>query len=160
MKVEQIMVRNVKTCRQDDMLNSAAQLMWENDCGCVPVVSSDGTGAVVGVVTDRDVCMAAYTQGKRLFEISVTTAMAHKVISCRVSDDLKQVEYSMRESRIRRLPVLDAYGRLQGIISLDDIAREAEQERLGGKEKESIEVAHTLAEICEPRIAREVIMAA
>lgn len=160
MKVEQLMVRNVRTCRQDDMLNIAAQAMWENDCGCVPVVSADGTGAVVGMLTDRDICMAAYSQGKRLFEIPVTTAMAHKVIACRVGDEVKQVEHLMRENKIRRLPVVDAYGRLQGIISLNDVAREAERERLRGKEEGSVEVAQTLAEICEPRIAREVVMAA
>jgi len=67
MKVEQIMTRIVHTCSENDTLNRAAQLMWENDCGCVPVIhGGNGSGAVVGVVTDRDVCMGAYTQGRLL----------------------------------------------------------------------------------------------
>jgi CBS domain-containing protein len=159
MKVEQLMMRDVKACRQEDMLNTAAQLMWENDCGCVPVLGTDGSGNVLGIVTDRDICMAAYTQGKRLIEIPVATAMAHKVISCRVGDDLKQAEHLMRQNKVRRLPVVDTYGRLQGIISLDDVASEAERERLAGQEKQSIEVAQTLAQICKPRIPRHLPIA-
>ena len=69
MKVEQVMNRNVKTCRSSDSLDRAAQLMWENDCGCVPIVDDEGRG--VGMVTDRDVCMAAYTQGGPLTHLRV-----------------------------------------------------------------------------------------
>jgi len=58
MKVEEIMKRDVKACGQDDNLNSAAQLMWDTDCGCVPVLASDGAGKIVGMITDRDVCYA------------------------------------------------------------------------------------------------------
>lgn len=156
MRVEQVMTRNVMVCNVDDNLNRAAQLMWENDCGTVAVISADGDGTVVGFLTDRDVCMAAYTQGKPLWEIPVSLAMARKVISCRVGDDMKQAELLMRENRVRRLPVMDTYGRLQGIISINDLAREAERERMeSGKETTSLEVAETLAEICRPRIARE-----
>jgi CBS domain-containing protein len=157
MRVEQVMTRNVMVCSVGDNLNRAAQLMWENACGTVAVVSADGDGTVVGILTDRDICMAAYTQGKPLWEIPVSVAMARKVISCRVGDDLKQVELLMRENRVRRLPVLDTYGRLQGIVSIDDLAREAERERMeSGKEAMSLAVAETLAEICRPRIGREI----
>ncbi len=157
MRVEQVMTRNVSVCSRDDNLNRAAQLMWENDCGAIPVISADGDGAVIGFLTDRDICMAAYTQGRPLSEIPVAIAMARKVICCRVGDDLKQVELLMRENRVRRLPVTDTYGRLQGIVSINDLAREAERERLeSNKETMSIAVAETLAEICRPRAAREI----
>ena len=56
-----------------DSLNRAAQIMWERRCGCVPVIDA---GRVVGLLTDRDVCMAAYTQGRRIDDIAVTTAMS------------------------------------------------------------------------------------
>ncbi len=156
MRIEQVMTRNVVVCNVNDNLNHAAQLMWENHCGTVAVISADGDGTVVGFLTDRDVCMAAYTQGKSLWEIPVSVAMARKVISCRVGDDLKLAELLMRENRVRRLPVVDTYGRLQGIISINDLATEAERERMeSGKETVSLEVAETLAEICRPRIVRE-----
>ncbi len=155
MKVEKLMTRNVKVCRRDDSLNAAAQLMWENDCGCVPVISTNGDGAVVGMLTDRDVCIAAYTQGKPLWQIPVTTAMAHKVIACAPDDELERAEALMRENQVRRLPVIDNKGVLQGIISLNDIAREAERERFAQRPQVShAEVGNTLGAICQPHQRR------
>src|SRR5271157_6296237 len=112
MKVGELMTRKVKACRPEDMLNTAAQLMWENDCGCLPVVSANGDGKVLGMLTDRDICMAAYTQGRRLFEMPVATAMSHRLIACLVGDDLKTVEELMHESHIGRMPVVDEHYRL------------------------------------------------
>lgn len=161
MKIEQLMMRSVKVCRESDTLNVAAQLMWENDCGCVPVISADGDGSVVGIVTDRDIAMGAYTQGKRLFEIPVTVAMARQVVTCRVGDDVKQVEQLMREKQVRRIPVVDAYNCVQGIISIHDLALEADRER-GAAHKEVTrgEVADTLARISHPRGERQIELAA
>lgn len=161
MKVEQLMMRTVKVCRSTDTLNTAAQLMWENDCGCVPVISANGDGAVVGIVTDRDIAMAAYTQGKSLLEIPVALAMARQVVTCRIGDDVKQVENMMREKQVRRLPVVDTYNRVQGIISIHDLAMEAQRER-GASHKEitRTEIADTLASISHPRGERQVELAA
>ena len=100
MKIGDIMQRNVSVCRQDDDLNTAAKVMWDNDCGCLPVITANGNGAVVGMLSDRDICMAAYTQGKPLIEMPVTVAMAHSVLSCKASDDLVLAEAMMREARI------------------------------------------------------------
>ena len=86
MKVEQIMNRGVKTCGPQDSLNKAAQIMWEESCGAVPVV--DEQLNPIGFLTDRDICMAAYTQGKSLDALRVETAMARKVVSCEVEDEL------------------------------------------------------------------------
>jgi len=158
MKVEQTMMRDVKVCNTGDTLNRAAQLMWDFGCGCVPVLGANSDGAVVGVVTDRDIAMAAYTQGKPLFAIPVVTAMARKVIACRVGDGISQAEALMRDNRVRRLPVVDQNDRLVGILSLDDIAREAQREAGSGRRAEvnAEGVAETLAAICESRGAREV----
>lgn len=152
MKIERIMTHKVSACNQNDSLNTAAQLMWENDCGCVPVISANGSGAVVGMLTDRDICMAAYTQGKTLIQLPVTAAMSKKVITCKPSDDIRHAEALMRDNRIRRLPVVDDNGKLVGIVSFNDIAREAEAERRSGaREVSSPEVVETLAVICAPR---------
>ncbi|HVS11206.1 MAG TPA: CBS domain-containing protein, partial [Planctomycetota bacterium] len=80
MKVEQLMTRDVKACAPQDSLSRAAQLLWESDIGALPVVDSEGR--VVGMVTDRDVCMAAYFKGRPLAEIRVDETMARKVYSC------------------------------------------------------------------------------
>ncbi|HVN29501.1 MAG TPA: CBS domain-containing protein [Candidatus Binataceae bacterium] len=156
MKVEEIMQRDVRVCTQDDTLNAAAHIMWEYDCGCVPVIATDGNGEIVGVISDRDICMAAYTQGKCLNDISVGIAMAHSVLSCKAEDDLALVEAMMREARIHRIPVVAENGAVVGIISLTDIARAAlslgeGRFALGTQ----AEIARTLAAIREPRGGEE-----
>jgi len=162
MKVEQLMTRAVKVCAESDMLNRAAQLMWETDCGCIPVISANGDGKVVGLVTDRDIAMAAYTQGRQLLAIPVTEAMARKVIACNANDGVSQAEALMRENQVRRLPVLDRDEHLVGILSLNDVAREALREASKGKRAEVAEdaVAETLAAVCRPRAAHEITVTA
>lgn len=130
MKVEQIMNRNVKVCRPQDSLNKAAQIMWDEPCGAVPVV--DDQRKPVGFLTDRDICMAAYTQGKPLEELRVETAMARKVVSCVAEDELGAAAGLMRQHRTRRLPVIDRNGALVGLLSLDDLACEAARTLRGG----------------------------
>jgi CBS domain-containing protein len=150
MRVGELMTIDVKACGPGDSLNRAAQIMWENDCGCVPV--ADGAGKVVGMLTDRDICMAAYTQGRLLAEISVSSAMSKTIVSCRADDAVAAAERLMREERVRRLAVVEADGRLAGILSLSDIARRARHERPSGKKKTQLslsEVGETLGSICE-----------
>ncbi len=162
MRVEQLMTRDVKVCSDTDTLNRAAELMWESDCGCIPVVSGNGTGHIVGVITDRDIAMAAYTQGKSLAALPVTVAMAHRVILCHASDGISQAEAMMRDNQVRRLPVLDENERLVGMLSLNDIVREAQREAAMGKRAEvSAEgVLDTFASVCHPRAAHELMTTA
>ena len=162
MKVEQLMKREVKVCAETDTLNRAAELMWESDCGCIPVVSANGDGALIGVVTDRDIAMAAYTQGRQLWAIPVGTAMARKVITCHASDGISQAEALMRDNQVQRLPVLDQNEHLVGILSLNDVAREAQREAATGKRVEVTgeSVSETLATVCQPRSSHEVALAA
>ena len=160
MKVEQVMNRDVKTCRSNDTLNRAAQLMWENDCGCVPIVDDDGRA--VGMVTDRDVCMAAYTQDGLLSRLHVGSAMAREVRSCRPTDTVAEAESMMRAAQVRRLPVVDAENHVIGLLSLNDIAREVARER-GASGKPAVgceEVAETLGAICALREDRDLVAAA
>jgi CBS domain-containing protein len=158
MKVDQLMTRNARACQLEDTLETAARIMWDNDCGCVPVV--DGDGRVLGMLTDRDICMAAYLQGGPLRVLSVRSCMSGDIVSCAPDDPLQAAEKAMQSRRVRRLPVVDATGHLAGIISLNDIALEAERE--AGRRKPAVgahEVGHTLAAICS-RGEREVSVVA
>lgn len=160
MDVGQLMVREVATCRLPDTLNTAARIMWEHDCGCVPVVDDDAR--VVGMLTDRDLCMAAYTQGRPLDAIPVASVMSKDVHTCKADDPIAFAEGIMRAHRVRRLPVTDADGRLIGILSLSDIAQQAVRERTR-KTKKAVspaEVADILGAICEPRSRGDVTPAA
>jgi len=153
MNASQLMTKAVRSCSPDDTLQRAAQLMWEGDCGAVPVV--DAEDRVVGMITDRDVTMAAYTQGRALCEIPVASAMANQVHGVRENDSIDLVETLMRRARVRRVPVLDGGGRLQGIISMNDLARHAMRSgrKADGLRPESI--VQTLAAISEPRQAQD-----
>ncbi len=131
MKVEQIMNREVKTCGPHDSLNTAAQIMWETPCGAVPVV--DDQGRPVGFLTDRDLCMAAYTQGRPLAELLVEGAMARKLACCNADDDLDSATQLMRQRRTRRVRVVDRNGSLVGLLTLDDLACEAARPLRGGR---------------------------
>lgn len=147
MNIQEIMSTPPVTCGVYDNLNTAAKLMWENDCGSLPVISSDGD--IVGMVTDRDICMATYTRGHAPQEIPVSEAMAKEVFSCHADDSLDTAERLMSEKQVRRIPIVDAGGRPVGLLSLGDIARYAASARKkNGLERE---VTQTLAAICQPR---------
>ncbi len=152
MRVDQLMTRTVKTCAPTDTLNTAADIMWKNDCGCVPVVDADAH--VVGIVTDRDIAMAAYTGGQPLASIPVEVAMAHVIKACHDDEDVATAEFVMRANQIRRVPVLDHEDHLVGMLSLNDIARAAaEPQRVGIRFIEDL--ARTVAGICRPRAMSE-----
>jgi CBS domain-containing protein len=149
MYVEKLMTTEVKTCSPDDTLQRPAQLMWESDCGFLPVVDSEKR--VVGVITDRDICMAAYTRGVPLDDASVASAMSPEVYSCSPHTTLAHVEELMRTHRIRRIPVVDALGRLVGIITLTDLARRAQEKSALGRTLSGARIARTLANVTAPR---------
>ncbi len=124
MFVREVMSKAPAACTLDAPLNRAAQIMWELDCGCVPIV--DDTGKAIGVITDRDICVATYTQGRSPLEISVATVAASQpLVSCRDDNDIKDAEALMKEHRVRRLPVTNSRGKLVGILSLSDLAMES-----------------------------------
>lgn len=146
MHVKEIMTHPVVTCSIDSKLSIVARLMWEHDCGTIPVV--DGEGRLAGIVTDRDICMAAYTQGGALASIPVTTAMAKQVLASHLDDSVETAEELMTEGQVRRLPVIDNDGRPVGIVALNDLARLAARTRKSGVDHE---IVQTLAAICNPR---------
>ena len=151
MRVKDLMVADVKSCASFSTLNTAAQLMWDNDIGCVPVVDKDGR--VIGMLTDRDICMSVYIQGLPLTGALVTSAMSKEVFSCAPDDDIQAVEKLMRAKQVRRLPVIDAQDRLAGIISLNDIVLEGEREAQMKKPREvsDAEITRLMASVCAPR---------
>lgn len=154
MLVTQIMSQPVAACQVSDTLDQAARLMWEKDCGAVPVL--DGFGRVIAMLTDRDICMAAYTQGKPLSEISVRSSMSKELFSCQPMDSVSTVEQLMRQHQIRRLPVLDLAGLPVGMLSLNDVALAAAHQHPGAPGSTNgislVSTAETLAALCAHRL--------
>lgn len=144
-----LMTKDVAICTLDDTLERAAQLMWERACGCLPVV--DDEGRPIAMITDRDVCMAAYTQGERLAAIKVRSAMSSRLFVAAVGEDLADAERRMRCHGLHRLPVIDDGGLIAGLLSLDDIARAAHLGAAPDRDPLSASAfAHTAAGVSHP----------
>src|SRR6476659_2910184 len=119
MRVRELMSTEPRTCTAKHTASDAARTMWECDIGSLPVVDDDDVP--VGMVTDRDVCMAAYQQGRPLSAIPVLDVMSPEIHTCLESDSLASAERTMRAWQVRRLPVIDDDGRLVGVLSLNDL---------------------------------------
>lgn len=121
MIVDEIMKKDVAICSPHQDLADAAHLMRERACGFIPVV--DIRGVLVGVLTDRDVCLFASDRGRSMDHIAVADAMSAPVFSCFPEDNLNVALATMARHHVRRLTVTDERGHLRGVVSIDDIVR-------------------------------------
>ena len=150
MNVGNLMARSVWTCALDHPASCAAQIMWEHDCGSVAVVDADGK--VVGMVTDRDICMAAYTRDLPPSQITVGSVCSNGLVAVREDDSIQEAESLMQRHRVRRLPVVDAGGRPVGVLSLADLARNARPGQRNGDLAPDAILA-TFAAIARPHLS-------
>jgi CBS domain-containing protein len=130
MKVQDIMTSDVQCCGPDTNLTAAAKMMWDSDCGALPVLNVQGR--VMGMITDRDICMAAATKNKPASDITVWETVSGKAYTCQMSDDVHTALDIMKRERVRRLPVVDEEGMLQGIVAMNDFVLLAGEAK-GGK---------------------------
>jgi CBS domain-containing protein len=154
-KVVDLMSTNVAFVKTGDSLSAAARLMWECDCGAVPVVQ-EGSDRVISMITDRDICMATWTRDQAPSAIVVSEAMSQDLFHCAPDDHVASAERLMRLKQVRRIPVLNNERKLVGIISLADIVAQSAQPQTDGTRWNEVAlaangVAATLASICQPR---------
>lgn len=119
--VRAVMTGDIATCAPGDTLHHAAQIMWERDCGAVPVV--DPAGRAAGIITDRDLAIGAYTQGLPLVAIPVSRVVSSTVHGVPESGTVDDVVAVMRARRVRRVVVVDGEQKVVGIVALADVAR-------------------------------------
>jgi len=127
MKVFEVMTIDVGYCHPEDNLTRAAQIMWEKDCGIVPVLTAEKQ--VLGVITDRDIAIAAATRNRRPSSIKVGEMNFRPVRACAPEDDVKDALKRMRKYKIRRLCVIGQDKDLHGIVSLSDILIKAGEKK-------------------------------
>lgn len=120
MLVRDVMTRPVKTCRPVTSVGEAAVLMRDGGCGCLPV--ADAHGKLLGIVTDRDVCLLVARQ-RDPWEVPISDIMSADVRVCRPQDHLSVALVAMKEHGVRRVPVVDAHDHVRGLISIDDVIR-------------------------------------
>jgi CBS domain-containing protein len=146
MKVKELMTVDPTAIWITESLASAAKSMWENDCGILPIVKDR---KVVGVITDRDICMATAIRNRPESTISVEEVMTRDVFSVTPNDDVHKALQLMQEHKVRRLPVLNAEGELKGMLSMNDVVLKA-QETNGKKPPLTFhDVVKTYKAICE-----------
>ena len=143
MTVRDIMTTSPETCRPTTNLASAVERLWRADCGVLPVTADDAT--VVGIITDRDICIALGTRNRSAATILVDSVMRRPVETCRADEDVNVALDRMKARRVRRLPVLDDQGKLAGILSLNDIVLAAGP---GAKAVKPAAVLQTFRAIC------------
>jgi CBS domain-containing protein len=151
MKVKELMTPNAKACTLTDSLAHAARLMWDADCGIIPVVAEGGK--VVGLITDRDICMAGMTKGRNESNIAVEDVISGKVFGCKPEDDIHIALNTMQENKVRRLPVVGDDGKLEGMLSMNDVvlkAKEASDKK--APELSYADVVNTYMSICQHRL--------
>ncbi|HJV91485.1 MAG TPA: CBS domain-containing protein [Holophagaceae bacterium] len=129
MIVRDLCNRTPVSCREDANLSEVAGLMWEHDCGLIPVLEE--TGKVVGVISDRDICMALGTRDVRASSLRAREVMSTPIHAVHPEDSLSLAMRYMRQYQVRRLPVVDGLGRLLGLLSLNDLILEAQEDLPG-----------------------------
>ena len=158
MSITKLMTSPVEWCTPGTDLAAAAMTMWRADCGIVPVVEPESR-RLVGVITDRDICMAAGTRHRAICCIPVGEVMMRDIVTCRSSDSARTVLAHMAEHRVRRVPVVDDEGRLVGMLSIADLIRAAQS---AGREHAAPvtakDVFAALERICRPRTVSDQVM--
>jgi CBS domain-containing protein len=147
MKVSDIMTSDPVSCKPGNSLAEVASLLWEHNCGALPVVGPDG--AVTGIITDRDICIAVGTRDKRAAEIPVHEVISGKCFTCGPEDDIHTALRRMQENRVRRLPVIGEAG-LIGVISIDDIVLNARWAEAGDVDLSFLDVIRVLRRVTYP----------
>ncbi len=138
MNVQHLMTANPACCHADASLQEIAQMMVENDCGCIPVV--DSSEKPIGVITDRDICCRAVAQGRNPLELRAEDCMSKDVVTVSPNTSVEECFHLMEQNRIRRIPVVDADGRCCGMVAQADVARQASEPHL----------ANVIEEISQP----------
>jgi len=145
MRVKHVMTKDPLCCVPSDSAQRAASLMREAGAGAIPVVESVEGRKLVGIVTDRDLCMKVVAEGRDAGGTAVADCMTLKVVSCAASDSIQKATELMRENQIRRVTVVDQEGCLQGIVALADVVERGEVK--------PAETDATLKKVSEPSAA-------
>lgn len=120
MTLKEVMTKDPKTCAPTDTVQQAAQLMKSEDVGPIPIVGTDGK--LEGIITDRDIVLKVVAEGRDSKTTKLADVMSTDLITCTADGDIEETLDLMEDNQVRRIPVIDASGRLVGIISQADVA--------------------------------------
>lgn len=121
MKVKECMCNEVFSCTPSTTVYDAAKLMQTNHIGCIPVC--DNENCMVGVITDRDLVLRCIADDKNAKDTPVSDIMTTNVWTCKPDDEMTNAQSKMGSEQIRRLPVVDNQGKVIGMLTLGDLAK-------------------------------------
>jgi CBS domain-containing protein len=153
MKIQDVMISPARSCTPEAAVVDAARTMWDNHCGSLPVL--DEKGEPVGIVTDRDICMALVRKNRFPARIAVREVMTPYPFICQPQDSIEYALAIMAENRVRRLPVVNDEGHLVGIVSISDVAAALPSgyRKVGGADAVHQMVARALLRISASKVA-------
>jgi len=140
MKVREAMTPNPTCCVPSDTAQKVAKFMRDHNVGSLPVVADQESCTLLGMITDRDLCMAIIADGLDPRKTTIEPFVSANPVSCRDGENLDQVERAMQEHQVRRIPVVDGAGRCIGLVAQADLALKDKPEK----------VSKTVAEISKP----------
>ena len=129
MNVKEIMTKDPACCTKDTNLQEVAQMMKDNDCGCIPVIENEDSKKPVGVITDRDICCRTVAEGKNPLDLTAADAMTSNVETVKEDTSVEECCSLMEDKQIRRVVVVDSNGGCCGIVAQADIALQAEENK-------------------------------
>ena len=137
-KCSDVMTPDPASCEPGDSIVRGAEIMKSEDVGAVPVVDSKASRRLVGIVTDRDIVVKVIAERRNVDAATVRDAMTANPATCREDEDVSRAVEQMAKHQVRRMPVVDAEGRLRGIIAQADIARRVHRDKTTGDMVEAI----------------------
>jgi CBS domain-containing protein len=126
-KCSEVMTKDPVCCLPNDSVAKAAELMKNENIGSIPVIESQQTQKLVGIVTDRDLALKIVSQGRDAKTTNVEAVMTRKVVTCVADDDLQKALDVMAGHQLRRIPVVDNDNKIVGIIAQADVATRVDQ---------------------------------
>jgi CBS domain-containing protein len=156
MLVREVMTTNPTCCTPSDTARTAAMIMRDEDTGVVPIVERKGSGKLIGVVTDRDLCIGLIaqtpigTEGMTPTNTPVEHCMTTQVVYCSAADDVEKVLDLMQENQVRRVLVVDERNTIQGVVSLADLMNRGKVSK--GETRETLKrISEPSGEASKPR---------
>jgi len=147
MKIREVMTPNPACCTPETSLREVAEIFVEHDCGAVPVMDNKESMRPLGIVTDRDIACRAIARGINALELTARQCMSSPAVTIRESESLDAAITAMEENRVRRLIVVDDFGRCCGIVSQADIALKAPKKK----------TAEVVREVSEPTLSSSAV---
>lgn len=143
MYVNEAMTTQLLTCRPDTSLDEIARMMWDGDCGAIPVITDNNTP--VGIITDRDIAMAAMLNHQPLWNIQASTIIqGQKLCCCNQQESIESCLRKMEQQEVRRVLVTDDAGSLSGILSMGDALAFTRSVNGSAKKSDKVDVDNVL----------------